>query len=198
MFFIFDNLSATLIGIGVMLVLVIMQQRVQRVAVEQVMMYSANQSVIDLEFWLKPDMENVGRGVVGSNGITTHVPNDSIPTLTKTFSFNGALDSTMAIISAVQYQLVPAVDSSGTPQFSEINGTSVPLWQIQRFVDGNLTGISASYVTHFRVELEDDLGVNTSIADAEQVSIQVSMGMPFSAEAYIPETHWGTTVVINN
>ena len=72
MFLVFDNLSAALIGIAVLVILVIMQHRVQRVSREQVMMYAANQNIIDFGAWIEEDMSNIGWGVSGSNGVTQH------------------------------------------------------------------------------------------------------------------------------
>ncbi len=112
MFLIFDNLSATLIGIAVLFVLVLMQQRVQRVSAEQVMMYAANQNILDFGAWLEEDMTNIGWGVTGSNGITSIVQNDTIPDLTQSFTFDRFLDSSSVATSSVQYRVVPALDGS--------------------------------------------------------------------------------------
>ncbi|CAN0518593.1 unnamed protein product, partial [Laminaria digitata] len=161
MFFIFDNLAATMIGIAVLFILVLMQERVQRVSVEQVMMYAANENMISFGQWLEQDLVNVGWGVVGANGITAFQQNDSIPNLTKTFSFDRRPDSTIVVPVNVQYQVVPALNSLGVQNFMNINGTSVPLWQVQRIAPSAITGTneitgeSAPYVTHFRIALEN-------------------------------------------
>ena len=193
MFLMLDNLSATLIGIAVLFILVVMQQRVQRVSREQVMMYAANQHIIDFGAWIEEDMNNIGWGVSGSNGVTGIMQNDTIPDLTRLFSFDRFLDSTSVVTSSVQYQVVPALDGSGAQRFAEINGTDVPLWQVQRLVAGVVTGDSAPFITHFNIELENNLGQPVAANAAEQVSIQIAMGMPFGEDAHIPETHWGTT-----
>lgn len=192
MFLIFDNLSATLIGIAVLLLLVIMQQRVQRVSAEQVMMYAANQNILDFGKWVEEDMVNVGWGVSSGNGISGIAQNDTIPSLTRQFTFDRKPNDTTAV-ATVQYQVIP-VTTAGQQVFMEINGTDVPLWQVQRLVGGTVTGESAPYVTHFNILLENDLGQNVfAVADAEQISIEVAMAMPYGEDAYIPETHWGTT-----
>ncbi|MEM8485116.1 MAG: hypothetical protein AAF564_06180 [Bacteroidota bacterium] len=192
MFLIFDNLSATLIGIAVLLLLVIMQQRVQRVSAEQVMMYAANQNILDFGKWVEEDMVNVGWGVTTGNGISGIAQNDTIPTLTRQFTFDRKQSDTTGV-ATVQYQVIP-VTTSGQQVFMEINGTDVPLWQVQRLVGGTVTGESAPYVTHFNILLENDRGQNVfAVADAEQISIEVAMAMPYGEDAYIPETHWGTT-----
>ncbi len=192
MFLIFDNLSATLIGIAVLLLLVVMQQRVQRVSAEQVMMYAANQNILDFGKWVEEDMVNVGWGVTTGNGISGIAQNDTIPTLTRQFTFDRKPNDTTAV-ATVQYLVIP-VTASGLQVFTAINGTDVPLWQVQRIVNGAVTGESAPYVTHFNILLENDLGQNVfAVADAEQISIEVAMAMPYGEDAYIPETHWGTT-----
>lgn len=194
MFLIFDNLSATLIGIAVVFMLMIMQQRVQRVSTEQVMMYAANQNIVDFGDWMEDDMVNIGDGVISGNGITSIIQNDTIPELTRVFTFQKIITPGSTVDSTVQYIVVPALNSGGQQVFTQIDSTDVPLWSVQRIVDGAVTGESAPYVTHFKIELEDDLGVVVAnINDAKQVSIQVAMGMPFGEGAYIPETHWGTT-----
>ena len=193
MFLIFDNLSATLIGIAVLLLLIIMQQRVQRVSAEQVMMYAANQNILDFGKWIEEDMVNVGWGVTVGNGISGIAQNDTIPTLTRQFVFDRKPNDSTAV-ETVQYQVIPVTLTSGMQVFTEINGTDVPLWQVQRIVGGVVTGESAPYVTHFSILLEDDLGQGVfALADAEQISIEVAMAMPYGEDAYIPETHWGTT-----
>ncbi len=192
MFLIFDNLSATLIGIAVLLLLVVMQQRVQRVSAEQVMMYAANQNILDFGKWVEEDMVNVGWGVTTGNGISGIAQNDTIPTLTRQFTFDRKPNDTTAV-ATVQYLVIP-VTASGLQVFTAINGTDVPLWQVQRIVNGAVTGESAPYVTHFNILLENDRGQNVfAVADAEQISIEVAMAMPYGEDAYIPETHWGTT-----
>lgn len=192
MFLIFDNLSATLIGIAVLLLLVIMQQRVQRVSAEQVMMYAANQNILDFGKWVEEDMVNVGWGVSSGNGISGIAQNDTIPSLTRQFTFDRKPNDTTAV-TTVQYQVIP-VTTAGQQVFMEINGTDVPLWQVQRLVAGVVTGESAPYVTHFSILLENDRGQNVfAVSDAEQISIEVAMAMPYGEDAYIPETHWGTT-----
>ena len=130
--------------------------------------------------------------------VISHLPNDSIPSLTKEFSFNGALGADLADIKTVRYQLVAALDSAGVHTYTDINGTGVPMWQIERIVDGSTTALSAPFVTHFNVSLQDDLGIPATTTNADQVRIQISMGMPYGEEAYLPETHWGTTVSLNN
>lgn len=191
---IFDNLSATLISIAVVFMLVIMQQRVQRVSAEQVMMYAANQNVLGFGEWLEDDLVNIGWGVVGSNGIGTIQQNDTIPDLTKTFSFDRFLHSDSLVTSNVVYTVIRALDSKGVPVFQEIDGADVPLWQVRRIVAGAITGESAPYVTHFNIELENSFGEDVfDVSLAEQLSIQVGMAMPFGEDAYIPETYWGTT-----
>ncbi len=204
MFFIFDNLIATMLGIAVLFILVLMQERVQRVSAEQVMMYAANENIIDFGLWVEKDLANVGWGVVGANGITAYQSNDSIPNLTKTFAFDRRLKPSAVIPANVQYQVIPSLNSLGVQNFMTINGTGVPLWQVQRvvtgdvsgeIVDGAVTGESAPYITHFRIALENDFGEEVAtVADAVQISVQVAMAMPFGNEAHLSETHWGTTV----
>ena len=194
---IFDNLTATMISIAVVFMLVIMQQRVQRVSTEQVMMYAANRNVLDFGDWLEEDLSNIGWGVVGSNGINLIQQNDTIPELTNSFTFDRFLDSTSIVTSTVQYIVIPALDSTGAPVSTEIEGVEIPLWQVRRMVAGDVTGESAPFVTHFRIQLQDNLGQNVfDVSLAEQLSIQVAMAMPFGNDAHIPETHWGTTFAL--
>ena len=194
MFLIFDNLSATLISIAVVFMLMIMSHRVQRVSSEQVMMYAANENITDFGDWMEKDMVNIGDGVVSGNGITSIAQNDTIADLTKLFVFQKFETDSSVVLSTIQYQVVPALDGSANQIFMQIDSTDVPLWTVQRLVDGKIIGESAPYITHFKIELENDIGeLVANVDQAEQISIQVAMGMPFGEDAYIPETHWGTT-----
>ena len=193
----FDNLSATIIGGIVLLTVLFMQERQRDVSIDKVVSYAANKHSIELGSWLQEDMTNIGWQTPPSdNGLDSLATNDSIPELSKTFAFDGLHphpDSTH-LSALITYQLVPAMTPNGQ-DYAEINGNSVPLWELQRVVNGIVMGASVPLITHFSVEPLTTAGIPTTIDVARTLRIKFSMALSRD-EAFIQEVHWGTTFSI--
>lgn len=196
MYIVFDNLSATIIGSIVLLMVFAMQQRIRNVSIDQVMSYAANDHVIEFGTWMQEDMVNIGWQVASGNGIVSAQQNDSIPNLTKWFEFDGLDASDPTVATRIQYQLIPALDGGGAQTHINVDGTDVPLWQVRRLVNGDVTGQSAPLVTQFRIETLNTAGQAVTPTAARQLRIKLSMGMPFGDDSFLRETHWVTSFFI--
>jgi hypothetical protein len=125
-------------------------------------------------------------------------PNDTIPALTKLFEFDGYDPSNAAAPTRIQYQLIPAIETGGARVTTDIDGTNVPLWIVQRVVNGFVTGQSAPLISAFSVELLNIGGgdVSGDPTLTEQIRIRFSMAMPFGDDSFLREVHWATSFMI--
>ncbi|MEZ4699548.1 MAG: hypothetical protein R2834_04395 [Rhodothermales bacterium] len=202
MFFIYDNLAATMVALAVLLVLVSMQQRMRDVSIEQVGVYAAKKQSLEFGLWMRDDIANIGNGVgSGVPPVTGYVPHATLPGMTSSFSFLAIPpDDSTGTVATISYQLTPVYESDGvTPRTIGVDSLTVPLFEVQRFVDGVLDGKSAPYVTYFNIDLLDVNGVSVAGAPqlTEQIRMSFSMGVPLTQRSYVRETHWGATILVN-
>jgi hypothetical protein len=103
----------------------------------------------------------------------------------------------------VEYQLATVYEEDGvTPRVVEMDTVMVPLYQIQRLVNGVPIGQSAPFITFFDIDLLGPTGaMGVPPSGATQVRVRFSMavgsGMQTSRRTYLRETHWGTTIPIS-
>ncbi len=200
MFFIYDNIAATLVAFSVMLVLLVMQQRMRDASIERVGVYAAKTQSIEFGDWLQQDLANIGLGVSAGTPVTGLTDHATIPGMTQSFSYLKKIAVSDPSPSTITYQLNPVFEPDGvTPKIIDIDTLAVPLFEVRRLVNGVEEGKSPPYLTYFRVELLDDTGVDVGgvLPLADQVRVTFSMGVPLVERTYLRETHWGTTVAID-
>ncbi len=199
MFFIYDNLAATLVAMAVMLVLLSMQQRMRDVSIEQVGMYTAKKQSLDFGLWMRDDIANIGLGVSGAP-VVAHTPHATLPGMTSTFTFLKKLNPSDPTPATISYQLEEVYETDGvTQQTIQVDTLAVPLFEVHRYVNGTLDGKSAPYITYFAIDLLDVNGASVAgvLALTQQVRMTFSMGVPYASRSYVRETHWGATVQVN-
>lgn len=199
MFFIYDNLAATLVALAVLLVLVAMQTRMREVSVEQVGLYAAKKQSLEFGLWMRDDIATIGQGTGGIPPVVSHVDHATIPGMTSSFSFLKTTDGT-GVVRTITYELQPVFESDGvTQQVIAIDTLSVPLFEVRRLVDGVQDGASAPFITYFEIDLLDLAGmpVGGATAATRQIRMSFSMGVPYATRSYVRETHWGATVLVN-
>ncbi len=199
MFFIYDNLAATLVAMAVLVVLLSMQQRMRDVSIEQVGMYTAKKHSLDFGLWMRDDIANIGLGVFGP-AVIEHTPHATLPGVTSSFSFLKKLNPSDPTPSTISYQLEEVYEADGvTQQTIQVDTLAVPLFEVRRLVNGAVEGKSAGFITYFAIELLDVNGapVGGVVELTEQVRMTFSMGVPYASRSYVRETHWGATIQVN-
>lgn len=188
-----DNVTAAIVAMSVLAMIVVMQYRAQEASVERAIAYRAKKQTIDFGKWLQDDIANVGAGV-SFGTISVKEVQTNAGGQTSRFHFLRKMDVADPAPVDVVYQL------SETETIT-VDGSDVQLYEMQRFVDGNLEGTSPSTVTQFTIEMLDENGTLTvAPSEARQVRVRFSTAMPYSGDryTYLREAHWGTTVPIRN
>jgi hypothetical protein len=77
-----------------------------------------------------------------------------------------------------------------------IDGEQVQMYRLDRFEDGTQVGGGPSTIRTFRVTLLTESGAAATPATARLIRIALVVVYPFgeSEDAYLYQTHWGTTV----
>lgn len=193
MYFVLDNLLASLIGGTVIFVILAMQTQMQEAAVDQVGMHMAKNQTLAFAEWIQEDFANIGAGMPGDASILEVSAHSGDADQTGTFRFQRHTSSVNTTVIEVGYTL-SVVDSL------TVDGQKVPLYQVQRTFDGTAAGSSAPSLTEFSITMLDESGQATALtAQARQLQIRFSVAFPFaSADAYLRETYWHTTLPLPN
>ena len=184
-----DNITATIVGVAVLAMVVVMQQRAQEAGVQRSITYHAKKHTIELGRWLQDDMANVGAGVsFGNIAVTGHTENAE--GLTTSFSFRRKINEADPAPSEIEYVL-------NEIKTVIVDDEEVQLYEIAREVDGVVVGKSPQTITSFSITMLDAGGEETNVpTEARQLRVQLSTALPFSDQkmTYLREAHWGTTV----
>lgn len=183
MFFIYDNLSATVIGLTIISILMVMQVRLQRATYNRTIVYAAKTQAIDLGEWVQRDLALLGEDK------TYVVPSPDTSGNTVSFTFRRKMSASASTPSVVNYTLTPGATVV-------IEGQAVRLYQLTRRVDGTVVGQSQPTLTRFRLFfLDENAAEVATAAQARLLRIQFSTAMPMETDGqYLRETYWGTIV----
>jgi len=193
MYFVLDNLLATLIGGTVIFIILAMQTQMQEAAVDQIGMHMAKNQTLAFAEWIQEDFGNIGAGMPGDASILEVSAHSGDADQTGTFRFQRHTSSSNTTVVQVAYTL-SAVDSL------TIDGQKVPLYQVQRTFNGTAAGSSTPSLTDFSITMLDEGGQVTALtAQARQLQVRLSVAFPFSsADAYLRQTYWHTTLPLTN
>lgn len=193
MYFVLDNLMATIIGGTVIFILLGLQTQMQDAAVDQIGMHMAKNQTLAFADWIQQDFGNIGAGLVGEASIQEVTAHSGDTEQTGTFRFQRTTSAIDDTVINVTYTLT-ATDTL------RIDGDVIPVYQVQRSVGGVNSGGSAPSLTSFSITLLDEGGQPTPLTtQARQAQIRFSMAFPFaSEETYIRETYWHTTLPLPN
>ena len=165
---IFDHLAAVIVGGGIMLIFALIQVRGTQSSAEAVINHTVMTEVMQLSSYLQRDIENmrtqaqtdeaISRGnftggagyscqLTTSGGLTTDF---TFPTLADPEAAAGLADPDDAEVVLVSYRLTDTGKTITIPE----NGVdrTLPVYTLDRMVDGNNTGGSGAYIIHFLVE----------------------------------------------
>ena len=178
--FILDHIASILIGSIVLLVIVGLMFQGNEAMVDQPSYYAAKAQTRVLTEMIEADFGNVGLGVPPG----TDIVNEATATATE---FLRLIDPDDTVLATVRYEMAP-VDTV------MIDGQEVPLYEVQRLVNGAVDGKSPARMSEFQVEFRDLDG--TPVADpttAKAIHVQFTMIPPFTEKGYLNQTHWGRT-----
>lgn len=195
MIFHFDNITATLIGGIVMLMLVTMQMRMRQVNIEQTLLYNAKGQALSLGDWLQQDMGNAGGGVPIDEQFIEDYEIDAATENTKRFSFRRKLQETDPTATLITYELI---DGDTTV----VEGDTLQLYQLQR-CEGTTTcpagstsvnGQSPSRLTYFRIDLLDENGGawTAGTSNAYYLRVRFSVTSMSTRRHHMHKAYWGT------
>lgn len=191
----FDNITATMIGTTVFFLMVALHTQMQEASVERTVHYMAKSQAIEAGAWLQDDIANIAAGI---NRHTS--PAQAIEALeegddevTRRFSFRRRLTTDAAAESEVVYTITPA-DTLVVRQ--GVGTIEVPVYAVERRIDGAFTGGTKPFFTDFKIELLDASGAPTALREeASQVRLQfATIALYVEKEGYLRRNYWATTV----
>lgn len=170
MYFIFDNLTASIVGGIVLMMLFGIQSRIQSNTVESTIMYAAKNQTLQFAELLERDLSNAGYlSTPGDQSILRHATRNSGGTVTTdTLEFWGSDGN--GLRTRVRYVLDKT--SSAT-----IDGETVQLYQVNRYENNIIgwknAGASLPTLTEFRIDLLDSANNGVvDIADARKMRVR--------------------------
>ncbi|NND71649.1 MAG: hypothetical protein HKN43_08720 [Rhodothermales bacterium] len=175
---IYDNIVASMVGAAVILVMVFTNHQTQIAASEAAGFYIMQQQLIDFTSTLQRDMQNV------SSVVDTEMADS-------TFSF-------FAQVSPSDTTKMQVIYLRKTVGSRYVDGANVPLYQIERYVNGAIAGGGIASVTEWSIEVLNGEG-NSIIdpANARQVAINFRVVPPIDVEVIegitVGDTRWETT-----
>ncbi|MDX1429948.1 MAG: hypothetical protein R3282_06655 [Rhodothermales bacterium] len=184
--FLFDNIVASIVGAVILLMMVATHHRNQLASAEATSYYMLQQQVLDFTATIQRDMQNVssvqnltedtsgGEGFVGS------------------FSFRAQTSPTDTTKRLVTYRRKVAGS-----RYRKGQG-NVTFYQIERFVEGNITGGSIGTLTDWGIQVLNEEGNPAStVGDAKQIRVALAAATPVDVEARdgvtIRDTRWQST-----
>ena len=176
----YDHLIASILGIAVFFILVVVHQRSGETTRDQTQYYSAKTHLVRVTEMIEHDFANLGAGVA---------PNDSI-FITKdeeTFAFMALVDPEDEETSKITYRRVVA-------DVVEIAGEAVQQYEIHRLIDDVLTGKSPATLRAFDVELWDnDHQITTNYTDVAAVHVRFEVASLLGGDDELHVARWNRT-----
>ena len=174
MHFIFDNLSAILIGSAIFLTLAAVDQRSRMATVDSSMFYALKQQQLSFIEIIQHDLN----AAVSVNSI-------SIDPASGAFRFQTRPDPASPVVGEVVYTRIPV---------DEVDG--VAYVRIARSVNGVESGSSAPFVTGWNIQLLNGEGnpVN-SVANGREITVSIKLAFPASPDVRqtVRESSWEMT-----
>lgn len=182
---IYDHLIATILGVATFFILISVHVRGIETSHDQVYYYTAKRQLASLTEMIQHDFENIGFGVDPDQDI-----------------FVASTDSTLSFMAKVNKEdTAPSTFLYRRAQVgtTEIDEETAPLYEVQRYVDGVLTGKSAPYLREFVMELRDaDRQEVYTFDDVEAVYVRCIVTSPLGGKDGLHEAHWMRTIIPPN
>lgn len=172
--FIFDNLTATLIAMTVILILASIQMEATQANTARVSRNMVNTQAQEFATWMEEDLSRIGQNL--SSSVTPYTdPVDSTQWHTTEFSFQ-YVDPSNGLVE-VEYDLKKTGDTT------VIDGNEKELLRLERSPDGR----GPARLGYFKIDLLDKFAEPTSSEDSlEFVRARFSVIAPFQNEETFP------------
>ena len=177
---IYDHLTASILGIAIFFILMVVHLRGGETARDQTQYYSAKTHLLRVTEMIEHDFANIGAGVA---------PNDPvfIAKDEETFVFMALVDPQDEVASKITYRRV-------TTDVVEVAGEAVQHYEIHRLVDDRLTGKSPATLRAFDVELwDDDHGITTKYTEVAAVHVQFEVVSLLGGDDELHAARWSRT-----
>ncbi len=221
MFFIYDNLSASIIGATVLFILMAMQVRMMENNVQQTATYATKTQSLEFADWLEDDLLRIGENIKQGEEIFCNPDQDGDRTEEFTFFRDSLLTVDDTLRVATQYALV----ATGT---RDVEGETVQLYEAARLqkiepkengvppftcasrasIVWDVTGQSPALLQNFQVEMLDKDGqpvsdpatkVQNDPSAVRQTHIKFAMISPFRTDrSSLRAMHWGASLLLRN
>lgn len=188
--FLFDNIVASIVGAVILLMMVATHHRNQLASAEATSYYMLQQQVLDFTSTIQRDMQNVSS--VQNLTEDTSYEGEGESGYVGTFSFRAQTSPTDTTKRLVTYRRKVAGD-----RYRKGQG-NVTFYQIERLVEGNMTGGSIGTLTDWNIQVLNEEGNPAStVGDAKQIRIALAAATPVDVEARdgvtIRDTRWQST-----
>lgn len=227
MYVLFDHLTALIAASAVLLIFVVLQFRGWQSASDAAVNHMMYSELLGIKQYLQTDVENIrsesqtdtaiDRGtftggayscqITTSGGVTTTF---TFPTLADPDGDYDLADPEDAQVTLITYQLVDTGSKIQLPQGDSYS--TVPVYRLNRVIDGVVTGGSRANITHFLVELSSRGSTTFSSssgpcpANLEKVRFEFKIATDYNTTAAdgqntsnpINISRYGTTVTLAN
>lgn len=186
--YLLDHLSATLVGLALIVILMVVQVRGQHSSAERTAVYAAKKHTLELADLLTRELSNIGAEMPDGQRIGKVSTNAYGLTDTLRFRYVNTAGDTLQI----EYVLVPA-------DTVILADTATVVYKMQRYQNGVLAGGSMATLRAFNIDLLDDFHVvvaDTLLEQARKVRIRLASVLPYGdpEDFFLPEVYWGTTL----
>jgi hypothetical protein len=203
MHFLYDHLSAGIVGAAVLLIFVGMQVRMTEINIEQTASYMVKKQAIDLATWMEEDLLRMGQYVDREVEVFFKNPNDSSG-MTKMFEFHYVDEDGDKI--EVRYQLLQV----GT---RAVGDTTLTIFRLRRRTKRPLggwqnDGESAGLLTSYRIQMLNRDGhpianpANMAAANPDTVRntrVRFALATPFeTSRTTLRQVYYGSTLLIHD
>ncbi|GEM_PF-2793360 len=182
MFLLFDNLTATIIGGTIILVISAISLGIQQASTERAVVHAAKQGLLTIAEFMERDIHTAGSGLNTGEQAITGAGEDWIE-----IQYRLEEDNPQPL--RIRYEAVP-VDTLISP------ADTLVLYELQRKENGVITGRSLPYIAYVSFALLDENEQEVgSPSGAVMIRVRLSMALPFDSheDAYIRRLYWGTT-----
>lgn len=196
MVFLYDNMTATVIGMSIVLILATIQLRTVERGIAETSRHIVKKQAQRLASWMEDDLEQLGQNM-SPGGIAFENPQketyDRAPGDVITRQFTFYRDS-----SGVQLETRYEIDPAGTQM---VDGDSTTVYRLTRFHEGTEDGRSTPMLGYFDVDMLDrnaNLVSNpkSNRDKVQSVRVQFSVVAPFqNRETILSVVHHGSIIV---
>jgi len=158
-----DHLGAVLVGAVVLLIVFAAQHQTSSTAMEETRYGRHRELARAFAITLEDDLRNVGVGVPPGTATITGIASDSLA-LRRTLDFN----------TPDVHDIVYRRTQTG---WGVVNQVSVPIYTVDRVVDGVVTLTAPGIVSAFEMELRDSSNAPTTVLDdARAIHVHMELG----------------------